>query len=122
MFDVDQSTPRGTPCLKAPLTKDLDGDPCHGTFSYASVVGLLLYLVGHTCPDIAYSVSQVARFIFSLKHLYKQALKLIGRYLLKMCNKGLILKPTRALDIDAYPDADFAGLYGYEDSLDPICV
>ena len=24
--------------------------------------------------------------------------------------------------MDAFPDADFAGLYGYEDSLDPVCV
>ena len=28
----------------------------------------------------------------------------------------------RTFDIDAYPDADFAGLYEYEDSLGPICV
>ena len=26
------------------------------------------------------------------------------------------------LYIDAYPDADFAGLYGHEESLDPVCV
>ena len=64
-LDVDLSTPRATPCLKAPLTKDLDGDPCHGTFAYASVVGMLLYLAGHSRPDIAYSVSQAARFTFS---------------------------------------------------------
>ena len=55
-LDVDQSTPRGTPCLKAPLTKDLDGDPCHGTFSYASVLGMLLYLAGHTRPDMLHTV------------------------------------------------------------------
>ncbi len=26
------------------------------------------------------------------------------------------------MNIDAYPDTDFEGLYGYEDSLDPVCV
>jgi hypothetical protein len=26
------------------------------------------------------------------------------------------------LDIDAYVDADFAGMWGYEDQLDPACV
>jgi len=41
-LDRDKSTPRAMPCLKAPLTKDLDGDPCHGTFSYISIVGMLL--------------------------------------------------------------------------------
>ncbi len=33
-----------------------------------------------------------------------------------------MLTPTKELNVDAYPDADFAGLYGYEDSLDPVCV
>ncbi len=34
----------------------------------------------------------------------------------------MIIKPTSTVDIDAYPDADFAGLYGYEDNNDPVCV
>jgi hypothetical protein len=29
--------------------------------------------------------------------------------------QGLITKPTTEARIDCYPDADFAGLYGYED-------
>jgi len=41
---------------------------------------------------------------------------------MKTRDKGLVLTPTCELTIDAYPDADFAGLYGYEDSLDPVCV
>lgn len=121
-LDTTASKPRHTPCLKAPLTKDLDGDPCSGDFSYASVVGMLLYLAGHSRPDIAYSVSQVARFTFAPKRSHEQALKLIGRYLLATRDKGLVLTPTKELNVDAYPDADFAGLYGYEDSLDPVCV
>ena len=34
----------------------------------------------------------------------------------------MVLTPTRGLNIDAYPDSNFAGLYGYEGSLDPVCV
>ncbi len=34
----------------------------------------------------------------------------------------MIIKPTATIGIDAYPDADFAGLYGYEDNNDPVCV
>ncbi|KAL7547221.1 hypothetical protein ACHAWF_010544 [Thalassiosira exigua] len=26
------------------------------------------------------------------------------------------------MNINAYPDPDFTRLYGYEDSLDPVCV
>ena len=61
-LDVDHSTTKSTPCLKAPLIKDMDGDPCSKSFAYASIVGMLLYLSGHSRPDISYSVSQVARF------------------------------------------------------------
>ena len=121
-LETDASTPRPTPCLKAPLVKDENGDPAGSSFSYPSVVGMLLYLSGHSRPDIAYAVSQVARFSFCPKRLHEQALKLIGRYLLKTRDKGLILDPSRDLNVDAYPDADFAGLYGYEDKLDPVCV
>ena len=121
-LDTEMSKPSGTPCLKAPLAKDLNGDPVSGNFSYSSVVGMLLYLSGHSRPDIAYSVSQVARFTFAPKRSHEVALKKIGRYLLATRDKGLILTPTKSLDVDAYPDADFAGLYGYEDNMDPTCV
>jgi hypothetical protein len=36
--------------------------------------------------------------------------------------RGLILSPTDSPEIDCYPDADFAGLYGHEDSQDPHCA
>jgi hypothetical protein len=36
--------------------------------------------------------------------------------------KGMILKPSGTLKIDSYPDADFAGLYGYAKITDSACV
>lgn len=121
-LDVETSTPKATPCMKKPLTKDPDGDPPHESFSYASIIGMMLYLAGHTRPDISYSVHCAARFTFCPKRSHEEALKRIGRYLLYTKDKGLILTPAKNLNINAYPDADFAGLYGYEDSLDPVCV
>jgi hypothetical protein len=85
-------------------------------------VGILLYLLGHTRPDLAYTVSQVDRFMFNPKHSHKIALKRIGHYLIGTKDKGMIIKPTNTIDIDAYPDADFAGLYGHEDNNDPVYV
>jgi hypothetical protein len=81
-LDVDMSTPRNSPCMKVPLTKDLDGDPPPEAFSYASVIGMLLYLSGHSRPDISYSVSCAARFAFCPRRSHEKALKLIGCYLL----------------------------------------
>jgi hypothetical protein len=47
---------------------------------------------------------------------------MIGRYLVGTQDKGMILKPIETLNINAYPDVDFAGLYGYENNNDPVCV
>ena len=121
-FDVNVTKPKGTPAERKPLIKDENGPPRQESFNYASVVGMLLYLCGHTRPDLTYSVSQVARFMFAPNLLHEDAIKRIGRYLVGTWDKGMILKPTTLLNINAYPDADFAGLYGHEDNNDPVCV
>ena len=37
--------------------KDTDGVVVHGDFGYGSVVGMMLYVSGHSRPDIAYAVN-----------------------------------------------------------------
>jgi hypothetical protein len=119
---MDQTNAKRTPAEQKPLVKDKKGEPQQDTFNYASVMGMLLYFSGHTRPDLAYSVSQVARFMFNPKHLHEVALKRIGPYLIGTQDKGMIIKPTSTIGINAYPNADFAHLYGYEDNNDPVCV
>ncbi|KAL7526402.1 hypothetical protein ACHAWF_008462 [Thalassiosira exigua] len=116
------STPVATPAEKAPLPCDINGEPYDGPISCASVVGMLLYLTGHSRPDCAFAVHQCARYNFEPKRSHVAALKRIGRYLKGTADKGLILDPSPGLGIDCYPDADFAGLYGYEDAQDPHCA
>jgi hypothetical protein len=53
---------------------------------------------------------------------HEKALRQIGRYLKATRDKGLILNPSGSLKVDAYPDADFAGLYSYEKITDPACA
>jgi hypothetical protein len=65
------------------------------------------------------------RFIHCTKGSHDEALERIGQYLKATGDKGLILHPKShkvRLDIDCYVDADFAGLWGYEDKQDPSCV
>jgi hypothetical protein len=51
------------------------------------------------------------------------ALKCIGRYLKKTSDRGMVMNPsTDICKIDAYLDADFAGMYGHEKPTDPSCV
>jgi hypothetical protein len=121
-LDTKLSTSKWTPAEATPLTRDQDGEPPQGSFSYSSVVGMLLYLSGHTRPDIAYAVNCCARYMFNPRLSHEKALKRIGRYLKATRDKGLILNPSGELRVDAYPDADFAGLYGHEKTTDPACA
>jgi hypothetical protein len=66
-LDLDDGYARvkHTPADIKPLVNDADGAPAVEGFSYSSVVGMLLYLSGHTRPDIAYAVNCCARYMFA---------------------------------------------------------
>jgi histone deacetylase 1/2 len=102
------ATAISTPAEASPLPKDADGEPASGTFNYAAVVGMLLYLSGHSRPDIAFAVHQCARYTFKPTRRHELALIRIGRYLKGTLDKGLVMKPCDEPRIDCYPDADFA--------------
>ena len=120
--DPKHATPRDTPANPTPLHADKDGEPSSELFNYASVIGMLTYLAGHSRPDIAFAVHQCARFTFSPRRSHEKAVKRIVRYLLQTRDKGLIIKPTEDLSVDLYVDADFAGLWSVEDknSIDSV--
>ena len=86
------------------------------------MIGMLLYLLGHNCPDIAFATHQCACYTFAPKQSHEDALKRIGHYLKGTLDKGLILTPSDDLKIDCYPDADFAGLWNRDDKHDPHCI
>jgi hypothetical protein len=53
---------------------------------------------------------------------HEQAVKRIGQYLLGTKDEGLITHPNGALTLDFYVDADFAGLWNFEEVQDKDCV
>ena len=111
-----------TPADVAALPQDKDGTPADPLVNYSSVVGMLLYLSGHSRPDIAFAVHQCARYTFQPTTKHVTALKRIGRYLKGTASKGIIMHPSKDIRVDCYPDADFAGLYNKEDAQDPHSV
>ena len=117
---MEQCNPNKTPALKTCLGKDEDGEPMDATFNYRSIVGMLLYLSGNTRPDIAYAVSQVARFTHNPKKTHATAIKMLVRYLAGTINKGIIIpKPKGDLVLKCYVDSDFAGLYKVDPDHEP---
>ena len=78
---------------------------------YQSAVGSLLYLSGWTRPDIAFSVSNVARFCSSPTKEHWTAVKCIFRYLKGTYNYGLLYSPNADNDgtMIGYSDTDWAG-------------
>ena len=103
------------------LGKDTEGDPPNCSFNYASVIGMLWYLYGHSRPDLGFAVSQAARFAFAPRRSHELALIRIGQYLKGTMNEGMIMKPmkTDSFQMDVYVDSDFLGLYGTEPRTDP---
>jgi hypothetical protein len=108
--------------VKIPATKTLGAckdEPKHDeSWSYPSVVGMLLYLSTNTRPDIAFAVHQCARFMHDPRASHSRAVAQIVRYLVGTADKGLIMEPTKELKLDCWVDADFAGLWKEEDPQD----
>ncbi|KAI2500076.1 hypothetical protein MHU86_14403 [Fragilaria crotonensis] len=97
MFDSNYNW---TPAAQAALGINPDGPPLAETWSYRSIVGMLLYLSTNTRPDIAFAVSQVTRFCHKPKRSHASAVKTLICYLHRTCDMGMIVKPTGTLNLD----------------------
>jgi hypothetical protein len=113
---------KSTPANQTPLGSDTSGPLFDRSFDYASIVGMMMYLSSNSRPDIQFAVHQCARFTHNPKRSHGDAILRICRYLQGTKEKGLRFKPTSALKLDCYCDADFAGLYNVENHQDPVCV
>ena len=96
-----------------PLIKDEDGVAAVEGFSYSSVVGMLLYLSGHTRPDIAYAVNRLATRCAGKGPTTKdfKAIKRVIRYLKTTAHLELVY----AAGSSATADAIFT-LYAWSDA------
>ena len=111
------SNPCHTPADRL-LHRDTSGKERESTWSYRTVLGIFNYIAMTTRPDISFAVSQCARFAENPKQSHEQALKRIGRYLLKTKERGLIINPNKECQLKCFVDADFAGLWKVEDPED----
>ena len=87
-LDTDLTTIRTEPASTTPLGKETTGAPRKETWSYSSVIGMMLYLASNSRPDIAFAVHQCARFNHCPRLKHEQAVKRIARYLKWTREKG----------------------------------
>ena len=122
--DMVNCNPKDSPCNVQPLGTDKNGKRHFENWDYASAVGMLMYLAGNAHPEIQFAVHQCARFCHAPRHSHAIAVKRIAHYLKGVLDKkeGLLFKVNPAQKLDLFVDADFAGLWGYEDDQDPVCV
>eukprot|EP00816_Leptocylindrus_hargravesii_P012686 CAMPEP_0196824834 /NCGR_PEP_ID=MMETSP1362-20130617/92709_1 /TAXON_ID=163516 /ORGANISM="Leptocylindrus danicus, Strain CCMP1856" /LENGTH=182 /DNA_ID=CAMNT_0042205181 /DNA_START=6642 /DNA_END=7190 /DNA_ORIENTATION=+ len=111
-------TPAATTCVGA----DIGGKNRDKQWNYASVVGMVLFLAGNTRPDIAFAVHQAARFSNKAMKVHEDAAKRIVWYLIRTRVKALSFGTDSSLNLEAYADADIAGLWGTEEPNDATCV
>ena len=93
------------------ITADTNGQPFTFPWNYRSVIGKLNYLEKSSRPDISFVVHQLARYSTKTRQSHGQAIKHLGRYLLGTRHQGIILQPTKPLDLVTYVDADFSGTW-----------
>ena len=116
---VDRDNRTATTPAKEPLPIDKDGDPPNRDFHYASVIGMLNTY--KPIPDLTLLwllASAQDMFMHPNCHM-KRPLIRIGQYLKKTAEEGLIFRPSAEFAIDCFVDADFAGLWGYKNPIDP---
>jgi hypothetical protein len=77
-IDKGQTNEQETPVGKPLLNKDLNGVPCKYTWEYHGAIGMLSFLTGSVCPDIAMAVYQCARFSANPMRSQEQAVMRIG--------------------------------------------
>jgi hypothetical protein len=120
--EMEDCNYKSTPAGSVPLSHDIHGEPFDENWGYANAVGMAMYLASNSRPDIQFAVHQCARFTHCPKKSHAMGMKRICRYLAGTMDKGLMYMPDKGMKLDCYVDADFAGLWGAEDSQSPLSV
>ncbi len=121
---MTECKPVTTPATLNPLGTDAKGSPFSEDWHYASIIGMLMYLAGNAHPEVQFAVHQCARFTHCPRNSHAVAVKRICQYLQGVLQQkqGLTYTKGKGYQLDCFVDADFAGLWNFEDDQDPVCV
>ena len=109
-YQMDQAKPTKTPVnVSLKLAQASEEDEEVDKTMYQSAVGSLLYLSTRTRPDIAFTVSNVAKFSSKPTKTHWTAVKRILRYLKGTTSYGLLYNTSDLKNCEGYSDADWGG-------------
>ncbi|CAI7912334.1 unnamed protein product [Closterium sp. NIES-54] len=109
-FGFRYSSPRSTPL---PTDHSLSAPPSNEsvepTGPYPELVGCLMYLMTCTRPDLAYSLSILARYVAPGRHRpeHSEAAKRVFRYLCSTSGMGLVLGGQGPVVLTGHADASW---------------
>ncbi|KAG7348743.1 hypothetical protein IV203_011340 [Nitzschia inconspicua] len=84
---------------------------------YRSAVGMLLYLVKHSRPDLSNSVREVSKVMDGATDEHVTILHRVIKFVIYTKDRGVLIKPDKNRGIIAYCDSDFAGDMGNRRSI-----
>ena len=109
-FGMESAKPVKTPVdTSTKLVKATGGEDSIDQQLYQSAVGSLLYLSVGTRPDMAYAVSNVAKFSSHPTNKHWVAVKRIMRYLKGTSDLGLLYTKEGSSKCVGYSDSDWGG-------------
>jgi len=115
----NMTKPKDIPALSSKiLNRDVDGTTHETPWEYRRLLGQL-NLLESTRPVIAYDVHQCARFAASPKSSHKHAILRIRRYLMKMRDRWMIMKP-KGSSLELWCDVALCGTQIRHTSTDQL--
>ena len=116
-FGADVSTERDTTSPMAPQKMVVRPNIDEGEAvldsdqqtAYRSGVGMMLYLVKHSRPDLCNAVRELAKVMDGATEEHMKMLFRAIKFVLNSRNRGLLMKPNDDEKLVAYVDSDYAG-------------
>ena len=111
-FNIKGEKPIYSPSVQGVrLEKNLDQADQSTIKAYQQQIGSLMYLMTATRPDLAFSVSNCARYMSNPNEEHFKALNRIWQYVRTTQNKGLLYKSSNKPKLIGYVDSDWGGDY-----------
>ncbi|CAI5536987.1 unnamed protein product [Closterium sp. Naga37s-1] len=110
-FDFTYSSPQATPLSTRHSLSALPSDESvEPSGPYPELVGCLMYLMTCTRPDLAYPLSNLARYVAPGRHRpeHMAAAKRVLRYLCSTSGMGIVLGGRRSVVLTGHADASWA--------------